>query len=204
MEIKTSPDRIFLTIHMSILTKFWNQTEPTWTSAQFDKIFESHKSLVQSVATKICGNSNSDDLVQEIFLQIWRKQKSFRQQSSLQTWIYRIAVNHSIDHYRRSIRSLAHLNEYNAEESVHDSNNEDLDSEYGKTNSEYDNQRLVRESLDKLSVDQRAVAVLFYFEEKSTKEISEILEIPIGTIKSRLFHARKSLTDSLRKKGVKL
>lgn len=181
------------------------ETDRTWTEQEFAQIYEQHSPMVRSVAYKICGEGFSDDLVQDIFAQIWKKQFQYHGKSSLQTWIYRMAVNTSIDFYRKTKAGINRDRNWQSEFAA-DSGAKEKNAELRLSEAQSSNemQKLIAMALGKLNADQRAIIALFYYEEKPVNEIAKILEISTGTVKSRLHYAREILMKELQKKGVQL
>ena len=147
------------------------------------------------------------DLTQEVFVKVYRHLGSFEGNSSLYTWMYRITVNLCIDHIRKRKNAVL---EYD------DARNHDgpvgLDSPVGKP-ADTPPQRLLREelvgkvnlALEKLSPKHKQIIILREVEGLAYQEIADVLGISIGTVMSRLFHARKNMQRVLEKyldKGV--
>ena len=172
----------------------------------FKKLYQRHHHKVRSTLYQLCGSDGLDDLVQDVFLRAWRGLPKFRQSSQFSTWLYRIAFNVASD--RR--KALAKMRSRNI--SVEDDQLENLaddaaiacesDSQPRLTQMHY--QDLMQRGLAKLSEDHRAVLVLHDLEELPQKDIAEILSIPIGTVKSRLFHARSAIRKFLEAQGIDL
>ena len=142
------------------------------------------------------------DVVQEVFLKIFRKIDSFRGASSLKTWVYRIAVNEAHNHCRWIGRHRSH--------EVGLENGEDARS-YGETLPssaetpyEYvldrEQRRLMETALAELNANYRSVVVLRDVEDMSYEEIAEVLRLPLGTVKSRLLRGREALRVLLQKR----
>lgn len=126
-----------------------------------------------------------DDLEQDIFIKIWKSLNTFNSQSKIQTWIYRISANTIIDYIRKSKFTVC--------SDIENMEIEEPTSEDKKL--EHRNQ--VNYLLSELDELHRVVIILFYLEEKSIAEISNILEIKEGTIKSRLHIAKKKAKEIL-------
>jgi RNA polymerase sigma factor (sigma-70 family) len=161
----------------------------------FRLLYRRHQQRVRQILYQICDPVTLDDLVQEVFLRAWKGLPKFRQSAQFSTWLYRIAWNVGSD--RRKIlaqdRSRIQIVARNIV-SQHD-DPDVLALHY---------QDLVRRGLSALSEEHRSVLVLHDLEEIPQKEVAEILEIPIGTIKSRLFHARNNMRAFLEREGVQL
>lgn len=119
----------------------------------------------------------AEEVVQETMITVWKGAKSFRGQSQVSTWIFGIARNHALRLLRRKPKSLP------AE--VHPEP-EDLDQE-----------ERVRKALEKLPRIEREVVVLAFYQGLLYREITEILGIPEGTVKSRMFQAKHRLRKLL-------
>lgn len=131
----------------------------------------------------------AEDIVQETFIKVFKSIKSFKGNSSLYTWIYRILQNTIKDRYKNKILTTPY-EDYEASED----NMEDIviDKE---------NRKILKEELDKINFIYKQVLVLFYFDDLSIKEISEVLDEKEGTIKSKLSRGRKMLGENLIKGG---
>jgi RNA polymerase sigma-70 factor (ECF subfamily) len=163
------------------ITNFFTKSEKS-ESEQFSDLYNRYQKLVRSVIFQIAGPSHLGDLVQETFIRVWEKLPEFRRESEVSSWIYRIAVNISLDHLRSEKRhptSSDKILEFKADGS-------DIEQTLS-------NRELVSESLMALSVEHRTVTVLSLIHELSLSEIAKVLEISEGTVKSRLHYAREHL-----------
>lgn len=131
----------------------------------------------------------AEDIVQETFIRVFKYIKDFKGNSSLYTWIYRISQNVLKDKVGSKIIEVPYEDFH-----IDGDNPEEL------TISKIDREVLRRE-LDKLGFIYKQVLVLFYFEDRSIKEISEILEEKEGTVKSKLSRGRVLLKKALEKGG---
>jgi RNA polymerase sigma-70 factor (ECF subfamily) len=142
------------------------------------------------------------DVVQEVFLKVFRKIDSFRGDSSLKTWIYRIAVNEAHNHGRWNGR---HRRQEVGLEGDEDSRRYcDILAAPGGSPFDYvldrERHRLVEAALAELSPSFRSVVVLRDVEDLSYEEIAEILDVPLGTVKSRILRGREALRRELEKR----
>jgi RNA polymerase sigma-70 factor (ECF subfamily) len=131
----------------------------------------------------------AEDAAQETFIQAWLRLPSYRPKSSLRNWLYRIAVNSAIDMLRKEKRILpGEIEDLNL-----------TDSHPGPESMVASSERteLVQEAVLTLPDASRAVLVLREFEGFSYQEIADALEIPVGTVMSRLNYARKLLREKL-------
>lgn len=162
---------------------------------RFRQLYHRYQQKVRSTLYQLCGPSNLDDLVQEVFLRAWKGLPQLRQTAHFSTWLYRICWNVACD--RR--REFAQERSFNTKLQSQNTNQipaPDL--------MQLHYQDLVRRGLAQLSLEHRAVIVLHDLEEVPQKEVAEILGIPVGTVKSRLFHARAAMRQFLQKQGVQL
>lgn len=143
--------------------------------------------------------SDAPDVVQEVFLKVFRNIGSFRQDSSLKTWIYRIAVNEARNHRRwfsRHRRQEVGLETPNSSEEDAPGYHETL-PDPGRSPFEaaldHETQALIEDALAKVSPKFRTAVVLRDIEGLSYEEISVILEVSLGTVKSRILRGRDSL-----------
>lgn len=159
-------------------------------SLDFDQIYRDYHRLIRSVIFKINGPVSLDDLVQETFLKVWKKYHHFEHRSQLKTWIYRIAVNVTIDFRRR-----------NKKVDLNEELNNDLVDPSNEFNNQ-SNQDLVSKALLGLSDEHRQVIVLHFLEDLSVKDVAFALQISTGTVKSRIHHAKANMRKALRKVDV--
>jgi RNA polymerase sigma-70 factor, ECF subfamily len=164
----------------------------------FSQIYDQNRERVRAVLYQIAGHFTGadglDDLVQETFVRIWKGLDGYRRDAKLSSWIYRISVNTALDH----LRSLSRIKE----------NPEDRALERAISNSdqhrECETRDLVFKGLMALSDDQRTVLVLTFLHELPIHEAAEILEIPEGTVKSRLHHAKNEFRKFMSNHGVEI
>ncbi len=170
----------------------------------FRDLIDGHRDKVYNICYRMLGNKHeAEDVAQEVFITVFKTISSFRGDSKLSTWLYRIAVNHS----KNRIRYLARR---------HDRDREELD-ETGNAASgsiggggpaspdraleEQQLEAVVREAIHSLDDDHRVVVVLRDLEDLSIEEVCEITGLPDGTVKSRLHRARLVLRKKLQQHG---
>jgi RNA polymerase sigma factor, sigma-70 family len=180
---------------LSVAVAAVNETELV-TQAQrgdrnaFGELVCIHAQGVRNVIYRMCGNAQvAEDAAQETFIQAWLHLSSYRHETSLRNWLYRIAVNAAIDLLRKEKHILPH-------------DFEDLptiDSHPGPEAllSQTERTTLVQHTIISLPDASRAVLILREYEELSYHEIADTLEIPVGTVMSRLNYARKILKEKL-------
>lgn len=147
---------------------------------------------------------DSRDLTQEAFVKAYRKLASFRLESGFYTWLYRIAMNVAIDFTRSRKRretagfseTIPTRDETGAIAEIHHEESPSRRLEQQQLRNQ------IMSAMQKLSEDQRQVVLLRELEGLSYREIAEVLEVPEGTVMSRLFYARKKLQQLLQSEGV--
>lgn len=156
----------------------------------FSELVRTYSQGVMNVVYRMCGDMHvAEDAAQETFIQAWIKLSSYRQKSSLRNWLYRIAVNTAIDMLRKEKRILpGEIEDLNL-----------TDSEPGPEALFASSERteVVQDAVLTLPDASRTVLVLREFEGLSYQEIADALEIPVGTVMSRLNYARKILKEKL-------
>jgi len=129
----------------------------------------------------------AEDLLSEVFLDVWRQTNRFEGRSSVSTWLMSIARFKALSARRR--RTEDELTE-EIEGTLADTANDPEAALQEKNRSE-----LLREALTRLSPEHREIIDLVYYHEKSISECAEILGIPAATVKTRMFYARKKLAE---------
>ncbi|HEX3775170.1 MAG TPA: sigma-70 family RNA polymerase sigma factor [Polyangiaceae bacterium] len=159
----------------------------------FREVFRNHRSDVARLVQRMSGRpSDLEDLVQEVFLQVYRSIKDFRGQSRFSTWLYRVTVN-VVLMQRRAAKSRPVLHEA-------------PDDAFGADLHELPDDQVARARrvaafyrlLDRLSDKKRAVFILHELEGMSPSEIAKIVSAPVLTVRTRLFYARRELLALLR------
>lgn len=156
----------------------------------FNDLVRIHAQGVLNVIFHMCGNVQvAEDAAQETFIRAWSHLGSFRADASLRNWLYRIALNTATDMLRKDKRILPG--------SVEDFHL--IDPQPGPEGIWLQKERtiLVQEAIASLPDASRAVLVLKEYEGLSYREIADTLDIPIGTVMSRLNYARRLLKEKL-------
>lgn len=165
----------------------------------FAYIVDRHKDHSFNLALKICGNyEEAEEVAQDAFIKAFRSLKGFKKKSSFSTWLYRIVYNTAISVVRSKRRRTLSLDDFPVD--ITDfagtgSNEEEEIEEYRKS--------LVNFALQKLNEDDRSIITLFYYEDQSVDEISEITGIGKSNVKTRLFRARQKMSEIIRKAEMK-
>lgn len=149
----------------------------------FDVIYDRHSGQAFSLAFRICGSrSRAEDIVQEAFLSIWRSGARYdRARGSVRSWVLGVVHNRAIDTLRREASRGAGRNvDESFAESVPSGERTEVEVE------RRDDAQRVRRALVELPVEQRKVIELAYFGGFTHQEITEMLELPAGTVKGRM------------------
>lgn len=168
----------------------------------FRQLYQRYQQRVRGTLYQLCGPSSLDDLVQEVFLRVWKGLPQLRQTSQFSTWLYRITWNVASDQ-RRQFAQLHSLNSKLPSATVENAM-QDSKAFLAPDLMQIHYQDLVQRGLAQISWEHRAVLVLHDLEDIPQKEVAEILGIPLGTVKSRLFHARAAVRQFLQQQGVQL
>ena len=176
---------------------------PAGLEGAFRDLYEQYKDRVYSVCYRITGN-NSDalDAAQETFGILFRKIGEFRFESKFSSWVYRIAVNASIDLKRRaSNRWVASLDSIRDTEGSREGARLELPDEATegplRAAGRHELEEEIQHAILRLSPKMRAITVLRYIESLSYGEIAQSLQISLGTVKSRLARAHQALDREL-------
>lgn len=159
----------------------------------FSELVCIHARGVLNVIYRMCGDEQiAEDAAQETFIQAWVHFSSYRPQTSLRNWLYRIAVNAATDLLRKEKRILP--------DDIEDFQLTDERPSPESLVSQRERAVLVQKAVLSLPEASRAVLVLREYEEMTYHEIADALEIPVGTVMSRLNYARKLLKEKLEQK----
>ena len=158
-----------------------------------------HRPVYGLVAGILYDSSEAADVTQEVFLRAFRGIGGFREGSSLKTWVYRIAVRQALNHRRWSWRHLRQQTSMDAGEALDDHAIEFKApgaSPFDEVASR-EVQQTVRRALRKVAADFRMAVILRDLEGMSYEEIAEVLDISVGTVKSRILRGRRALRELL-------
>jgi len=167
----------------------------------FAELYYRYKDKAFNTAYRIVGDyEGARDVVHDVFLKIYVEAPGFLFKSSFSSWLYRIVVNRSLDEARRIKRRKLHLSTESMTDDLMDRNEAD-EPERAALGREA--QRELAQAVGALSPKLKAVVTLRYFEGLSYEQVAEIIERPVGTVKSRLRRAHRKLGEALGEKGYK-
>jgi RNA polymerase sigma-70 factor (ECF subfamily) len=153
-----------------------------------------HVRVYRFVLRLVRNEATAEDLISEVFLDIWRQAGKFEGRSAVSTWMLSIARFKALSALRR--RQDDELDEETAERT------EDQADDPETALAKKDKGAVLRQCLSGLSAEHREVIDLVYYHEKSVEEVAEITGIPEATVKTRMFYARKKLSELLKQQGI--
>lgn len=159
----------------------------------FGELVRRYQDRLYNAVYRFLGNADdARDVVQEAFLSAFRALRKFRGGSQFFTWLYRIALNHAVDWKRRG-KTLRALSEAGQDHAHYEPVDPSLLASPDWYLQRAEEDERLHQALAKLSNEYRLVLILRDIEELSYEQIAEILDIPIGTVRSRLHRARLEL-----------
>lgn len=139
-----------------------------------------------------------EDLVQEVFMKAFHNLSSYSNEYAFSTWLYRIATNHTIDYLRKKKLQTLSINEpYKSNDGEMEIQLPDESFATDSPVMKKERKAIVQHAIENLPEKYRAVIEMRHMEEKSYQEISEILDLPLGTVKAHIFRARELLYKAL-------
>jgi len=174
----------------------------------FGLLIEMHQDKVYNLAFRILQNAEeADDAAQEAFFKVWQALPNFRGDAKFSTWLYRIVHNHCLNRLRANKSNPRTV----SVETSYDDEGEERDILTNIAGDEGDNPSLQFEGqeqreviwnqIDALPAKYRAIIAMYYSDELSYEEIAEVLDIPVGTVKTHLYRAKAQLKTRLTELG---
>lgn len=165
----------------------------------FEELMQSHESRIYAIALRMMGNrEDAQDCAQEAMVRIYRAMGSFKGQSALATWIYRITMNTCLDELRRrKARKVTSLDSL-VDNGWSPTDTGDTPEEHGLR---VEKQNALNQAIQSLPDDMRAAIILRDVKGYSYDEIASILDANVGTIKSRISRGREKLREILSKQS---
>ncbi len=175
------------------IVNFWPRKRSS--HDQFEDLLRPHLRRLYNLAYRFSRNrDDAEDLVQDILLKLFPRLKEMQAIEKLGPWLARVLYRHYIDKLRSEQRSPI---EYMAdEEAIYETHAADTLQPAALLDAEFIQQHM-QQALNQLNEDQRVAIILHDMEEYSLQEISDILSVPVGTLKSRLSRARDKLRSIL-------
>ena len=165
----------------------------------FEELIRLYEKKIYALCVRMCGNAeDAEEAAQDTFLALWRGIDRFRQESALSTWIYRLASNACIDLMRRRRKSEGGIS---LDDEALFLDAADPTPQPPQALEQREAQRLLQEGLMSLPAEYRSILLLREVEGLSYSEISETLELELGTVKSRISRGRTLLRNFLSVNG---
>ena len=153
-----------------------------------------HVRVYRFVLRLVRNEATAEDLISEVFLDIWRQAGKFEGRSAVSTWMLSIARFKALSAMRK--RQDTELDDETAERI------EDQADDPETALAKKDKGALLRQCLTALSAEHREIVDLVYYHEKSVEEVAGIVGIPEATVKTRMFYARKKLSELMKERGI--
>ena len=154
------------------------------------------KQIVNYIFRMIGDYQDALELSQEVFLKAYLGLKTYRSDYSFSTWLYRIAKNRTIDFIRKRKLDTVSIEGKGDEDSLKPQY-EDTGLKPDEVFEKKRRAKLVEKAVSKLPLEYREVIIMYHVDGLKYEEIAEILDLPIGTVKNRIFRARKLLKELL-------
>lgn len=169
----------------------------------FEKLVTRYQNKIVGFSARMLNDQDeAEDVAQEVFIKAYRSLESFRGDASFSTWIYRIATNLCIDRLRakkRRPQQAYSLDEpYDKEEDKGGREIADFSNEPTREVEREELRRRVRQVMSEMPEKMRTILIMCDMQGMAYEDIAKVLNCPIGTVKSRLFHARADLGRRLR------
>lgn len=169
----------------------------------FERLVSRYQNKIMGYSARMLSDHHeAEDVAQEVFIKAFRSLDSFRGESSFSTWLYRIATNLCIDRLRKKKRSPQQA--YSLDEPIDKEEDKggrevpDYSGEPTRAIEREELRRRVREVMAEMPEKLRAVLIMCDMQGMAYEDIAKALDCPIGTVKSRLFHARADLGRRLK------
>ena len=170
----------------------------------YEGLLKKYKNSVYNLVFRMVRDKHeAEDLTQEAFIKAFNSLVSFNEEYAFSTWLYKIATNNCIDFFRKrklQTYSLDKPIQYKDSELQHEIRDPELNPE--KTILAREKSKIIQQAIESLPEKYHTAIVLRHREEKSYEEIAEILNLPLGTVKARIFRAREMLNKLLKLKLI--
>lgn len=167
----------------------------------YEELIQRYQTPVYNLAFRLLDDTgDACDVVQEVFLKVFRGVNHFRGQSTVKTWIYRIAVNEAHNRQRWLFRhrpNTVGLEENGTDDCMHERPIEDAGPSPFQVVFDGERHALIEQALNEINPSFREALVLREMEDCSYEEIADILQISLGTVKSRILRGREALRKQL-------
>ncbi|UCD32064.1 MAG: RNA polymerase sigma factor [Desulfobacterales bacterium] len=166
----------------------------------FNDIYEQFQPKIRRYLTRLAGQNEAEDITQEVFEKVSRSLRHFKGESKVSTWLYRIATHAAIDRMRSP--SFQRISQHTSIEESPEIEDRNTWSDQIKTSTDQiliqkEMNECIREFIDQLPSDYKAVVILSELEGFKNREIADILQVSLDTVKIRLHRARTKLKEAL-------
>jgi RNA polymerase sigma-70 factor, ECF subfamily len=163
------------------------------------QLFDFYKHKVHDLVFKSLGpRFDTDDVIQQVFIELFKSLSYFKGEASLDTWVYRISLKVCTTQLRKKYRKRQPQIMYDSQ--IADTEPDIKDAEGPiKEMEQKELASAIYAALDRLDAEKRMTVVMYEMEGKSLEEIAQVAKVPLGTVKSRLFHGRKMLEKLLKR-----
>ncbi|OGS37094.1 MAG: hypothetical protein A2293_08470 [Elusimicrobia bacterium RIFOXYB2_FULL_49_7] len=161
------------------------------------KILTEHRNKIVGIIRKWCRNSDDfEDILQNVLLKLFRTEAEFEGKAKLETWLYRVTVNESIDFYRRNRRYTDGRVEIDGLYLTDEKGNPEKDS-IG-----LERKRILEEIIGSVEEEYRVVFTLYYINEMTIEELARMLSISRNAVRCRVYKAKLQVVEEARKRGL--
>jgi RNA polymerase sigma-70 factor (ECF subfamily) len=165
----------------------------------FEELVLSYEKKIYNYCLRMTNNrEDAEDLTQEVFVRVYKNLNKFKGNSQLSTWIYRIAHNVCIDRYRKSKIAAISLSQPKGPDDERELDVPADDPSPEQQTLRREQQKYLLEAISRLKPKYRTVIVLRDIQQHSYDEIAEILNLPLGTVKSHINRGRAALREAVR------
>lgn len=166
-------------------------------TAAVAEVYDRHHAVVFAFARRLVGDAEAArDLVHDVFVALPKAARSFRGDASLETFLLAIAIRHAHRHVRTAARKRRAFERFGSEPKNDVVPPDEMS--YRRTLAEE-----LSRALDLLPLEQRVAFVLCEVEERTSREVAAIVGVPEGTVRTRLFHAKRKLREELERRGLR-
>lgn len=163
-------------------------------NTSIDEVIKSYGQNIRNIITSITGNRNFQDIQQEVYIKIWKNLPKYHNQGKLNSWVKKITVNTCKDHLKSKQFNQDRVTDYEEDSLISIKDRKSTPDNVLLLN---ERQKRIINTIEKLKPKLKEVILLYDIEEMTYEEISQKLKCPTGTVKSRLFTARKQLQADL-------
>jgi len=168
----------------------------------YQEILRRYRQPLYNLLYRMVRNKmDTEDLVQEAFIKAFSSLASFKQNYAFSTWLYKIAINNCIDFFRKKkLKTLSIDLPIDSKDGEIKRELPDVSFRPDKNILENEKDQIIQEAIKNLPEKYRVPIILRHQEDRTYEEISEIMAIPLGTVKARIFRAREMLKRELKTK----